>query len=707
MIEFSQLTFRNILSYGKQPTTLDLGTPGSTIIVGDNGVGKTVGINALTVGLFDKPVSVITKDELINNINKKDMEVIVEWKRGVTFYKVRRIRKGGKTGRDNNVEFYERDGDNKFDPVRDNITLDSIVNTNKLIEQKLGITFELFTSIVVFSATSIPFLNLPSASQVSFIENLFNLTLLSEQAEQLKNQIRETDKNTEIQTTKAQLIERERERYQAQLQSAKERITQWDIQNKNNAAALQDRLEELTNIDVEKQQRLLQQFKESDTLIDQYVKHVGELTGATNRVNQWEEQTTKTIQSLQRELEKISGINIKEQTHFHELLADTKGSINEHNTELCAVIQLIETCETRANKAQKELTHLENEICPYCLQVFKNIGDKATVCKEVIKDNQDRLTSHTTQRQLIEQHLAELNNTKQVLDNKIVVHNIDELIKIQSNASATRSRIDDLKKTPNPHTEQLTNIEGKQPLEKQEYEQLVVIRNKLQRQLVVKDATELIQIENDKTTLQARIIEALQTTNPHVQPLKELEQVHLETVDTDEINRLAKLSEHQRFLLRLLTKKDSFVRKALLSKNLPFLNQRLHFYLRELGLPHKVVFNEDLSATISQFNRPLSFGNLSHGQGARVNLGLSLAFRDVLQVMHGFVNLCFLDEALDEGLDAQGVQLAASMLKQKAIDEKLTLFIISHRDEINMMFKNIIHVVWDKGFSSVIQNQTV
>ena len=74
--------------------------------------------------------------------------------------------------------------------------------------------------------------------------------------------------------------------------------------------------------------------------------------------------------------------------------------------------------------------------------------------------------------------------------------------------------------------------------------------------------------------------------------------------------------------MKLLTKKDSFVRKTLLKRNLPYLNSRLQTYIEDLGLTHKVEFTSELTAKISQFGNELSFDNLLNGQKARVNIAL-------------------------------------------------------------------------------------
>ena len=193
----------------------------------------------------------------------------------------------------------------------------------------------------------------------------------------------------------------------------------------------------------------------------------------------------------------------------------------------------------------------------------------------------------------------------------------------------------------------------------------------------------------------------LEGNNPHVDSLEELKAVKLEEIPYDELEKLNKHNIHEKFLLKLLTDKNSFVRKVLLNKNIPFLNTRVAHYLSQLGLPHTVEFSHAMTANISQFDRPMSFGQLSNGQRARINLALSFAFRDVLESMHEKINVCMLDEVLDVGLNSSGVAAAARMLKRKARDEGLSLFIITHRDEIDSAFDRVMTVQMSKGFSYI------
>lgn len=220
-------------------------------------------------------------------------------------------------------------------------------------------------------------------------------------------------------------------------------------------------------------------------------------------------------------------------------------------------------------------------------------------------------------------------------------------------------------------------------------------------QLTVKNLEELLSIDNNIKNLESKLASTIDAANPYMEPWNELKNIKLDEKDPAKVNELKRTLDHQVFLLKVLTKKDSFVRKELLNKNIPSLNKRLQTYLTDLGLPHTVEFTHELTAKISQFGHEMDFGNLSNGQRARVNLALSFAFRDVLQSKHDHVNICLLDEVLDVGLDTVGVQAAARMLKRKARDEKLALYIISHRDEIDSAFDRKMVVQLSGGFSSL------
>ena len=209
---------------------------------------------------------------------------------------------------------------------------------------------------------------------------------------------------------------------------------------------------------------------------------------------------------------------------------------------------------------------------------------------------------------------------------------------------------------------------------------------------------------NHKTTLDTlanSLSSLLESENPYTDQIESLKSDGLKAVDYTQINQLTKLQEHQDFLLKLLTNKDSFIRKKIIDQNLTYLNHRLSHYLAEIGLPHSVTFMSDLEVEISLYGKEFDFDNLSRGERTRLTLSLSWAFRDVFESMNSGVNLMFVDELLDTGLDTSGVESSLGILKRMSIESAKSVFLISHREELIGRVSNVLKVTKEKGFTSL------
>jgi DNA repair exonuclease SbcCD ATPase subunit len=188
--------------------------------------------------------------------------------------------------------------------------------------------------------------------------------------------------------------------------------------------------------------------------------------------------------------------------------------------------------------------------------------------------------------------------------------------------------------------------------------------------------------------------------DPYAEQITDMQQQALQTIDYNAINELTRLQEHQDFLLKLLTSKDSFVRKKIIDQNLSYLNSRLTHYLDAIGLPHTVSFQNDLTVNITELGRELDFDNLSRGERNRLILSLSWAFRDVFESLYQPVNLLFIDELLDSGLDTSGMENALAILKGMSRERHKSVWLVSHRDELAGRVNNILRVIKEGGFTS-------
>ena len=188
--------------------------------------------------------------------------------------------------------------------------------------------------------------------------------------------------------------------------------------------------------------------------------------------------------------------------------------------------------------------------------------------------------------------------------------------------------------------------------------------------------------------------------DPYTEQIEDLEKTAIQEVNWDAVNELNDTKDHQDFLYKLLTNKDSFIRKKIIDQNLAYLNNRLTHYLDRLQLPHTVVFKNDLTVEITQLGQDLDFDNLSRGERNRLILGLSWAFRDVWESLYQQINLMFIDELIDAGMDTSGVESSMAVLKDMSRTQQKNIFLISHKDELVSRVNSVLKVVKENGFTN-------
>jgi len=209
-----------------------------------------------------------------------------------------------------------------------------------------------------------------------------------------------------------------------------------------------------------------------------------------------------------------------------------------------------------------------------------------------------------------------------------------------------------------------------------------------------------IQHRSSIASIQEQITSKTAEEDPYTEQIADMKTTALAEIDYTKMNELSRVKDHQEFLYKLLTNKDSYIRKRIIDQNLSYLNARLSQYLDRIGLPHTVVFMNDLSVNITELGRELDFDNLSRGERNRLILSLSWSFRDVWESLYQPINLLFIDELIDSGMDASGVENAMAILKKMSRDSHKSIWLVSHRDELGGRVNNVLTVVKENGFTS-------
>ncbi len=581
MIKIKNLTVKNFMSVGNQTQAVDFSKQHLTLVLGENldqggddsgsrnGTGKTTIVNALSYALYGNALTNIKKDNLINKINNKNMLVTLSFEKdGVDF----RIERGRKP---NVLKFFIN---NQEQDESDDAQGDSR-ETQKDLDDLLGMSHDMFKHIVALNTYTEPFLSMKAADQRTIIEQLLGITQLSDKAERLKEFIKETKDLITRETANIEATKRSNEKIQSSIDSLITRQSAWHTKQKQDIEKIANAIVELENVNIDKElenHSRLKEYLEQSSLLRSLRKEMATLESALS-------QADKPVKKYEKEL---------------ELLANNK----------CP------SCD------QKLHNHKHNEMVNVAIS---NLKDANEYVEKLTKDYNELKST--------------IDNTKEITDRPETYYDtVEEALKHQNNLKTLESQ-----------------LEAK--------------------------ATE---------------------TDPYQEQIDELRNTALQEISWDEINKATEIKNHQEFLLKLLTNKDSFIRKKIIDQNLAYLNNRLSYYLDKMGLPHLVSFQNDLNVEITQLGQDLDFDNLSRGERNRLILGLSWAFRDVWESLYQNCNLLFIDELIDNGLDAAGVENALSVLKKFARERNKNVYLISHKDELQGRVNNVLKVIKENGFTS-------
>ena len=369
-------------------------------------------------------------------------------------------------------------------------------------------------------------------------------------------------------------------------------------------------------------------------------KKIGEqIDSLEKRQKLWLAKRDEDIQKLADALEALKDIDIEAELENHRLLTYYYADVKRRD-EAKKWIRSIEDAEKKEEALQSKL---EREIA-----ALKE--HKCYACGGEIHDSKQEAILQDKEKQLRESALQSIASQGQLVDHMGVLAEIGEL------GAAPRVFYDTVEQAQEHRTS----------------------------------------MDKLTTQLEAKLAES----DPYAEQIDEMRNTALEEISWDQVNELNRLREHQDFLLKLLTNKDSFIRKTIIDQNLAYLNARLGYYLQQIGLPHSVKFQSDLTVLIEELGRELDFDNLSRGERNRLILSLSWAFRDVWEGLYQPINLLFIDEMVDSGMDTSGVESAMAILKKMSRERSKSIFLVSHKDELAGRVNNVLTVTKENGFTT-------
>ena len=263
MIIFKSVKWKNLLSTGNSFTTIFLDRQPTTLIVGDNGSGKSTILDALTFVLFNKPFRIVKKAQLVNSVNNSETVVEVEFEIGTRKYRVMRGIKPNKFEIYCNDKMVNQDASSR--------------DYQKYLEQNiLKLNYRSFTQVVILgNASFIPFMQLKSVHRREVVEEILDIKIFSLMNMLVKNQIkdvtdelRDIDYNKELTEEKISL----QGKYIEDLKKNKDKIIREKLSKiDNNQDTIDDKVKDRETLKTENEM-LLQDIADRIEVEDKLVK---------------------------------------------------------------------------------------------------------------------------------------------------------------------------------------------------------------------------------------------------------------------------------------------------------------------------------------------------------------------------------------------------------------------------------------------------
>ena len=330
MIHFKYVRWRNFLSTGNQFTEIQLDRNNTTLIIGENGAGKSTILDALCFGLFGKPFRNINKPQLLNSVNGSACEVEVEFRIGSKEVKVVRGIKPNKFEIYINGKMYNQDAN-----VRD---------YQKYLEQQiLKLNYRSFTQVVILgSSTFIPFMQLKARHRREVVEEILDIQIFSlmnmlvkQRMKTIAEDIREMDYNIKLNREKISL----QEKYISEVKQNKDKLVE-----------------------------------EKTLLISSNEEEVFTRNSANDKLNQEKDKWLTEIADKDKVVSTMSKLNNLKSTLREKKNSNAKMVEFFENNDICP------TCEQTLDNSEEMIALKEKEVSKFST-ALKELEDKITESK--------------------------------------------------------------------------------------------------------------------------------------------------------------------------------------------------------------------------------------------------------------------------------------------------------------------------------------
>lgn len=700
-LNIQKIKIRNFLSFGDYETSLDIEGLGSILILGEienrsgrsNGAGKTSLLNAFLWCLFGKTFNNQNPgDRVVNWDTASSCMVQIATKDGWSITRTRKF-----------------SGKSELSVFKDGLdqTLSTTTNTQKFLEDQFNLDYDIFCASVFCGPKA--FMEMSPQKRKDSLERILGLDKLNSFAQSAKNFCDKTEKEQEI--IRARLTDlsknitqyeenlakntQNRERYEAQQKSRialiKKEIVEVDrtihqikLPDLDNLKKdwvtvnhINDKIEEIAKIaksNEDKITKLQNDVLHYQATQDKHRKILSEPPDLILIENQTH-QADKTEKFLNRIKEKILKTNFQSE--------NLDNSIASNKQRLEQLGQLGSDCDKCGQKVSPD--HIENHV----KTIVEEIRSKSKILID-LKSQIDKLKEYQESYQ-IEYPKISIDEAKRILNsNEQILKEIDQL---SDKICSAKSKITNLSQLNELLYSKIGSISKK--------------LDKAQPYLTLDQANLLTSnydnLKNKKTDLESRLAELSSDPNPYdgiiVDFVSLLDSANLEMVELNEkIDQLDIIFSSYRYIYRSYSDRRK-IKKWLLSGLIPFLNDRIQYYLDAFGLNLSLSFSPTLSDEMDKWD----YSFCSSGERKRIDVCITFALHDLLVSIYGQqCNLMILDE-VDGHLDGQGVE-SFSELVVNGLDQHSkpkTIFVVSHKPELKDALPGYILIKKKNDFSFI------
>jgi DNA repair exonuclease SbcCD ATPase subunit len=707
---------------------------GENLDIGDgerNGVGKSAIIDALLYLSFGKSPRV-SNQGFLNYVDPGTMFVVGEACRNGIEFRVERgenpsvLRLFERPAGDTRDWRHKEDGKLVFEATKS-----TKPETSKRIVELIGFDLKLSDVLLVNNPSDKSCFYLKTEEdQRNIIERIFGFTVLTEKAENLRELRKEETKNLATKESALNATRLANDRVMKQITTLEEKSNLWAAEKDKLVKFLAQQIRSYEKVDFTHEIAVLTEVDELYKLVQNKEReistHSQSLALAQKRVAQWETQHVEMIDEIKSAITRLSGVDAAAEIKTIRKKEALQTTIRDLTEKITAANHQIENCRNTIESEYTSRTHIQKQVEAIESQIIQLNESKCPTCgqdwadtKEHVVHSIDAMDAHNAEIETINTRTTELKekyNTlisdKERLDRQLekkqkelkelpptTIKTVEEATRASTQLEQLIEKRDIEVTATNPHLQNIKELQGLVAACNKEIKKLqdTAVKKPQTQYKTLQEATEAKQNFN---TASQQFKELKDAENPYRKTIDDLRTEVLQEIDETEIKALKTKIEHMSLLIKLLSDRDSPVRTDLLHDWLPELNDRINHYLEFLELPHRIVFDANMTATFTRNDKVLSFGNLSGGQRLRVWLATNRAFREIFELINYNINLFFVDEVLDKGMSARGSEVSYRLLEQ-IVEKNKSVFLITHRPELTDLADHTLTITLENGLSTI------